>query len=327
MKPEIRPGRNPRGWYLGDPDLGYRQRPGFEGTLTTPEFEFAFKVNSLGFRGEEIEGEKEGRFRILMLGDSFTWGMGAGEEETYPRVLEKILEERCPRSAVEVVNAGVCRYYPRQERVLLAKTAGRLKPDLVVMSILPNDVWDTAKGACAVKVTDEGYLVGGGRKQVRIVKRFGLSWPEPFSLDSFMRMHSRFYLFLARRMDALRQVRAERGRAGADLKGALGEMLGEVARADSISRSRGGKLALVLVPQKGRFEPDDRWADFYLSFEEEVVSWCRDRGIAVFNSASWLKGGSALYWPRDGHLKPAGYADLAEGVADFLLSSGLVKCY
>jgi hypothetical protein len=62
--------------------------------------------NSHGLRSREsiIPKPKE-TFRILVLGDSFTWGVGLDSEETIPFVMEANLQRKNPN--IEVVNAAI----------------------------------------------------------------------------------------------------------------------------------------------------------------------------------------------------------------------------
>jgi len=78
--------------------------------IKTPSMEYPGKnvevrINSLGLRGEEITLEKpSGVKRILVLGDSYTYGVYVGNDETYPAVLEELFE-RDGRN-IQVINAG-----------------------------------------------------------------------------------------------------------------------------------------------------------------------------------------------------------------------------
>jgi len=59
------------------------------------ELEVEYAHNSLGFRDTEHSIEKPpGTFRIVAVGDSFTYGVGASFEETYLRRVEQQLEAR-----------------------------------------------------------------------------------------------------------------------------------------------------------------------------------------------------------------------------------------
>jgi GDSL-like Lipase/Acylhydrolase family len=103
-------------------------------------FRSKFETNSLGMRDREYAFEKNGKLRILALGDSFTQGWGVKEQEAFPKVLEsQFLEE------VEVWNLGVVGYSTDQELELLRKTIGKAKPDLVVLAFYENDIADNTR--------------------------------------------------------------------------------------------------------------------------------------------------------------------------------------
>src|SRR5260370_23692448 len=92
------------------------------------------KVNSLGFRGEEIEPQKPaGTIRIACLGASTTFcGEVSSNEATWPAQLERILQKDHPDVKIQVINAGVggeiashCLQKPQQR-------GPPLQPDLVI---------------------------------------------------------------------------------------------------------------------------------------------------------------------------------------------------
>ena len=63
--------------------------------------------NSLGFRGPERAAEKPAEtFRIIILGSTQTFGIGLPDDQTYPAVLEKILNDGKLKTKVEVWNGG-----------------------------------------------------------------------------------------------------------------------------------------------------------------------------------------------------------------------------
>jgi len=75
-------------------------------------------------------------FRVIALGDSFTWGIEAGEEEHFPHYLEKILRGR---RAAEVFNMGVGSYGIDQMVLKYERHGQALRPDVVVLGIFPHD--------------------------------------------------------------------------------------------------------------------------------------------------------------------------------------------
>jgi lysophospholipase L1-like esterase len=101
----------------------------------------AVRINAWGFRGAEWPATKPANaFRILVLGDSFTFGQGIGEDELYTTLLEKELRAKFPGKSIEVLNLGVMGYSAVDEMKLLEKIGPLLHPDLVLIEFTGNDV-------------------------------------------------------------------------------------------------------------------------------------------------------------------------------------------
>jgi lysophospholipase L1-like esterase len=111
-----------------------------KGTMGESPVEFAVSTNSLGLRSPEVSAKKD-RFRILVLGDSCTFGLGVDNEGTYPARLERILNgDGSGDRRFEVINAGVPGYGTWQGARYLESRGLRLKPDLVIACFGNNDV-------------------------------------------------------------------------------------------------------------------------------------------------------------------------------------------
>ena len=101
------------------------------------------RINRHGHRGPEVEEEKPpGVFRVLCLGDSFTFGSGVQDEETFPRVLEKRLRDAGYRA--EVLNAGVAGWGSVQYLHYFLKNAKRFGADIAIVNFFANDM-DTTR--------------------------------------------------------------------------------------------------------------------------------------------------------------------------------------
>ena len=155
--------------FVSDPHLPFRIRANLvsRGTNQSGEFEFEYRYNSEGFRDVEHSLRKpEGTFRILGLGDSFTFGVGAPYKQTYLARLETLLNQRQASGTVEVIKAGMPKYHPELERILLQHYGTRYEPDLVLVAFLPNDIWGTFVGPENARPTSQsGYLISSaGRK-------------------------------------------------------------------------------------------------------------------------------------------------------------------
>lgn len=115
--------------YLFDETLGWRNIPSWRGVTGGKEL----VINSKGLRDREYDYEKPaGTRRILVLGDSYTWGYGVRNDEIYTEFLERRFEKE--GRSWEVINSGVSGYGTDQE-FLWFKTEGvKYQPDLVILA-------------------------------------------------------------------------------------------------------------------------------------------------------------------------------------------------
>jgi lysophospholipase L1-like esterase len=99
-------------------------------------------INGYGLRDpEEIRVEKPaGTWRVLCLGDSFTYGLQIPFEKTYSRRIEDLLGARAGSGTVEVWNAGTNGYTSCQELAWLEHYGLALDPDVVTVGFVMNDV-------------------------------------------------------------------------------------------------------------------------------------------------------------------------------------------
>ena len=100
-----------------------------------------YTTNSFGFRDREFSLDKPANTkRILVLGDSFTFGMGLKDGKTaYPKVLERLLNQSSTQEKYDVINAGKKGYNTSQELYLLKKDGLVLSPDMVLLGYYLND--------------------------------------------------------------------------------------------------------------------------------------------------------------------------------------------
>lgn len=93
-------------------------------------------TNDMGFRCHTIK--EKNKKRIICLGASPTFGWGVKYEDTYPVVTEQLLKEN--NFDVEVINAGEIGYSSYQGLNLLKTKILNLKPDIITVSYVINDV-------------------------------------------------------------------------------------------------------------------------------------------------------------------------------------------
>lgn len=130
--------------FVPDPELFWRLRPNmhrrrFTGHIGAYPFDFECSTNALGLRHREYSPKAPGTRRILAVGDSATFGLGVGDTETWPAVMERRWNETSPESPIETINAGVPGYTAYQGLRFIEIEAERWRPDIVVVAFWAND--------------------------------------------------------------------------------------------------------------------------------------------------------------------------------------------
>ncbi len=342
----------PPGLYVPDPPRRYRLRPGYRGELSNlVEFRHAVRVNGLGMRGPEparraaptlrspAHDDRREALAVLALGDSFTFGVGAAESETYPVRLAADL--RAEGVVAEVWNAGAPGYGLPDEAAWYAQWGVPMAPDVVVIAaFLANDLQDAAPGSTVRVVGGELVVDGEGRGSASAAARRWLYYHSHlFRLlkASLLDGPLRHRLGLAEPW-ARRQRRGELALYGASLPPALAAGAAASERAIGELAARAGRhhtrLLAVLVPSLPQVDPgawrvlhaelgvDPRDQDARRPNRLFAAMFSR-HGIPVVDTsealAAALARGERVYYPIDQHLTPLGYELLARQVAAALL--------
>ena len=125
-------------FFVFDPEAGTRCRPDADLRFVEPgSFDVRVRCNADGLRDHaHVRPKPTGVRRLLCLGDSFTWGYGVENDETFPAVLVRQLP------AADAVNLGVNGYSTVQESIRLETEGLRYEPDWVVVAFCHNDLED-----------------------------------------------------------------------------------------------------------------------------------------------------------------------------------------
>ena len=274
----------PRGLYVAsdNPALAVEFKPEFTGRA----YAQPVRINSLGFRGPEIERTPaEGTYRMLAVGDSFTYGMGVAEEEAWPSVLQEMLEPPEGFDRVEVINTGVPGYNLWQGIEVIRTWTPELKPHLIVFALVANDL----EPAFYVK---DGYLHVPGRTY---------SWPIPGK--RWLQTRSHLYQFLS-----LRFTQLITARVGYEEMAAPSDP--ELLRAYRAAREEGVDSLKALLEEFG--EPDaPAWYVAEINLPETgVAEVVAESGAPAFPVS--LDPDEVLL---DGHPDAAGHERMARQIA------------
>jgi lysophospholipase L1-like esterase len=116
------------------PDSGhgvpFRTRTNSETTF----FQSRIRINSLGFRGDEISRDKGDTYRIVAMGESTTFGFTLTPEHLpWPEFLAQSIRERlAPGRQVEVINTGLPHHNLENNLYRLRTEILALKPDMII---------------------------------------------------------------------------------------------------------------------------------------------------------------------------------------------------
>ncbi len=300
---------------LGGP-VCHQLEPGVQGVQRSSEYAVDIRINEQGLRDHYHPYRKRGDvFRILMLGDSHTFGWGVAMEEAFPQVLEGSLNASgAGGTAYEVINAGTIGFGTGHQYQYLTTYGVQFEPDLVVMVV--DFVHDVIANNERYTIR-EGKPVRNSRTCVFEASR-SVTWFVPFA--GALRGHSHaFRFFGTRAVDVIRHVMGSRGTAVAEGRATdmdLGTTQGIVVATRDALRERMTEFAVVILPEFRQYDEEQLHA-----FEH----FLRDNGIA-YVSLGVVAGRdffpSELTFARSPHFNAVGHQFLAAETEEFLEASG-----
>ena len=249
-------------------------------------------INSLGLRGDEITITKRpNTIRILVVGDSITFGYGIPVESTYAKVLERLLNtDATGTTHYEVLNAGTLGGSLSDYHHLLSLKAEPLQPDIVVVGLNLNDiVVYSEKGA----VSDVGAQWHSGR----------LAWTK--KLSRFLLQHSQLYVFCFARF-----------KSSMYFSGIL-----------DVNKARGMNFVTLTPPSKYQQEA---WESSFRMLTK-ISAFCRERGyrlvVVVFPLEMQLSAEELQFYREKYHLHLGSEAlsgEPQQRLRDFAAKAGIV---
>lgn len=310
--PQVLTGRSLHGERFSQRDefLGRTYVPGAVWRFRHPEYDVVYAINDDGFRDANLRGREKppGTLRILLLGDSFTFGYGVNYEQIWPVLAERELLRR--GQPVDLVKAGVEGMDTRSELVLLHRLVKRYSPDAVVVGFLVNDVYDNEPYEARASRDRPPDTAVGPRWQLPTLHLVILARRLVTATDAG---YALLYLAAPQRGEFLRvplSPAAERQRRVTE------DLLRLMAKVCDSARI---PLAVLSIPQQFQtlYERSSirdprvnvRLYDQLFSqvAERERFSW-----VPALDAFLHADSGEELFYRLDGHLTPAGNRVLAE---------------
>lgn len=296
--------RPPQPPYRLDEKMGFALLPDQRASMPfaeTSQGHYTLRTNALGLRDDRaLVPKKSGVLRVLVVGDSMTFGVGVEREQAFPAVLERALAMSLHSRPVEVVNCGCIAWGQREEIGLLESLGPKLRPDLIVLEFtVANDPLDD------LRYLDTEGLVPDPEVADRCARSLWFNNP--------LARWSRAYLV----WDAVRHILRYRMMCNPVI---LDHACGLVERAHRVAGRLGAVFVVFVAPTLAqvRNTPLQRWLHTS-SIDDAVMSSARKNGVVALDALDALRVASAkgesLYFPKDLHWNARGHDIVGNALA------------
>lgn len=286
------------------PQLGWKPRP----NLIDARFggQPPISTNSRGWRGRrEFAFDKPaGTRRMVLVGDSFTFGEGEEDGHIFPALLAQVLP-KC-----DVINLGVHGYGTDQQLLVLQNEGVRYHPDIVVVGLFTEN---TLRNTLSFRDYAKPKFVLNGDSLVltnvpvptpeQILKQPGQTLPASLA-----------WLWARNRLARLSSSRAA-GLPDEDAYRITHALLKEISET---CRRCNSKMLVVIIPNPRRPDPQT---------EDRVGRWASEIGYAALNLGPNLRGVEKkekrpAYYV---HFSRLGHVVAASTILDKLIELGWVR--
>lgn len=264
------------------------------------EFHYLWTSNNEGLRGDTISLHKSGK-RIMIFGDSFTEGMGAPSDSTYPQLLEDMLQNSID-TAVEVINCGPSGSDIFTEYRLFIDRMLKYHPDIVLVTFNSTDLYE--------------YSIRGGFERFKpnnTVEYRKAPWFEPLYAKSYF---VRFLVHDVFNYDYRFLKRAEFDNINAI---AVKNICAVIDSFNTTCKSNQCEFGMIFHPLFIEYPTND-----YPN--TPLLKYCKKEKIPAADMYAFLQKKGVkkltpeLYWPKDGHFNSNGYRLLAQTALELFSS-------
>jgi lysophospholipase L1-like esterase len=278
--------------------------PNMERSQETAEFSYLLKTNSLGIRDTEHNIKKPtGMKRAIILGDSFTEGMGTEFDSTWPQRLAWYLTQDTTLSPWEIIVGGVSGSDPFYAYEMLRRNLMDYEPDLVLVAYNFTEVTDfTARGGMERFVNESTTQLRAPKSRVlnfaykwshlvRMIVKDGLGWNDYYQSP-----------------EEQQQLQSE----------SISAITKVYVSMDSLVRTKGAKALFVFQPLNYECH-----RDYFEPITDSIIKAVDTEGLEYMSLLASLPDSMKedylnYYWPIDGHMNGKGYDAWGRSVYAFL---------
>lgn len=285
-----------QGAFLRHERAGYIHRPGYRGRAVRPgSFDVPVAIDEHGLRMSDLPEQLAQPRRALLLGDSFTFGIGVLAHESYPARVAATLNSE----GIGVINGGQTGYDASQSAIFGRELIDRFHPDAVAFALfLHNDVEADFNRR---------------HERVEVVNGYRLSTERVLAIPLIDAIRTGSWAWLyAERWLQRRNARPSKAEfirlAEKDRRAAVTPTVRAVSQLARECERRGISFGVVLVP------PTNRGS----IFDRAVTRELRRKRIRVLNLGRSFD--VAHFFANDGHWNATGHQRAATLVAPFVRS-------
>jgi hypothetical protein len=342
------------GLFAPDEAAGYRLRSNASVSYRSSEASVTFHTE--GTAGMRVVPEPAGGTpdsTMLVLGDSFTFGMNVQDDQAFPARLQERLNAAGPEW--RVLNAGVFGYGTDNQAAWLSEHGWQHNPRLVVVGFfVGNDVKDVMFGITKTVATEDGRLVAAEASREAMDRgEEGQDVERSSGLKGWLEGNSHAYLFLR----SLWYNTLGKGRSGPtkltifdaasfyrkdvppEIEAGWQKTFDVLKAMQADCDAHGAELVLVVIPTREQVYPkswDDVKAQFDLDEAEfdlelpqrKLSDFASGEGILYIDLLPDFKAANSdpnLYFQVDRHWTVKGHELAAEVIGRELGEMGLDK--
>ena len=284
-----------RGAFVASTTTGYRHAPGFVGhVVRTNVFVSDVEINELGLRQRNLESQLEYSRRVLILGDSFAFGLGVSEGSSFAGLLQRHLNPK----GLGVINGGQSGFSVVQETRFGEPLALRTTPELILLCpYLFNDIEDDYYQGYRNVQVGYGYRLYPGRF---------LASPAA----DYLRPHSYLWMLSGGVRDQLRRSdRDEKATelAKSDPNEMMGPTLAAVQELRAFAEARDIHVGVILIPARSGPTP----------FDAPFLTHLRSLRIPALDLNGTVSSPND-YFEGDGHWNETGHEKAAAAISSFV---------
>ena len=272
-------------------------------TVTDDKAEFFHfrQANSLGLPEREIPVDKtSGEYRIIVLGDSFTEGVGTVYDSSWVRAMERNLNAEFPEATITAFNAGVSGSDVFYEYMLLKERLLTLDPDLVIVAINDSDV-----NEIMIRGGMERFLPDGSTVYSRTAPRWEWLYGASFIVRHIVHdLLGYDWLFLKGKEIAEAQSQA------------VAQIAIAVERFADLAQEREFPLLIMTHPHSSEIDAGHYLQSFdgFLD-DQDRIAWIDLLDHYITTGIITGDNASQFYWPIDAHHNARGYQAMGDAIA------------